>query len=132
MACFAVSAAEALVVKGIEKHQEKIEKAQIESGSLDNVEVSKVPLSIKLKWLTWMLWGGSILLAFEHVWHGEIVPFFPFLTAMSNPADAAAMFREMATVGVTMAVIITTVWFVMCKVSDAIMAKDSETAVQES
>lgn len=132
MACFAVSAAEALVVKGIEKHQEKIEKAQIESGSLDNVEVSKVPLSRKLKWLTWMLWGGSILLAFEHVWHGEIVPFFPFLTAMSNPADAAAMFREMATVGVTMAVIITAVWFVMCKVSDAILAKDSETAVQES
>lgn len=131
MACFAVSAAEALVVKGIEKHQEKIEKAQIESGSLDNVEVSKVPLSRKLKWLTWMLWGGSILLAFEHVWHGEIVPFFPFLTAMSNPADAAAMFREMATVGVTMAVIITTVWFVMCKVSDAIMAKGSDTVVQE-
>ena len=132
MACFAVSAAKALVVKGIEKNQEKIEKAQIESGSLDNVEVSEVPLSRKLKWLTWMLWGGSILLEFEHVWHGEIVPFFPFLTAMSNPADAAAMFREMATVGVTMAVIITAVWFVMCKVSDAILAKDSETAVQES
>ena len=132
MACFAVSAAEALIVKGVEKHQKKIEKAQIESGTLNIEETPKVPLSSKLKWLSWMLWGGVVLLAFEHVWHGEIVPWFPFLTAMSNPADAMGMMREMATVGVTMAAIITLVWFVMCKVSDAIMAENSETASQES
>ena len=132
MACFAVSAAEALIVKGVEKHQKKIEKAQIESGTLNIEETPKVPLSRKLKWLSWMLWGGVVLLAFEHVWHGEIVPWFPFLTAMSNPADAMGMMREMATVGVTMAAIITLVWFVMCKVSDAIMAENSETASQES
>ena len=112
MACFAVSAAEALVVKGIEKHQEKIEKAQIESGSLDNVEVSKVPLSIKLKWLTWMLWGGSLLLAFEHVWHGEIVPFYPFFTAASDPESTRVMVNEILTVGVAMDVAVTAVWFV--------------------
>lgn len=132
MACFAVSAAEALIVKGVEKHQEKIEKAQIESGKLNIEETSKVPLSRKLKWLSWMLWGGVVLLAFEHVWHGEIVPWVPFLTAMLNPADAAEMFREMATVGVTMAVIITITWFAMCKAADAIMARKPETAVQES
>jgi len=34
-----------------------------------------------LGWLTNMLWGGSLLLAFEHVWHGEETPWFPFLTA---------------------------------------------------
>lgn len=122
MACFLVSAAEAVVVTGIEKHEEKIEKARIESGEPEP-EVKKVPLSRKLKWLSWMLWGGVAMLLFEHIWHGEIVPWFPFLTAMGNSADTAAMLGEMATVGVTMAVIITVTWLIMCKVSDVIMAK---------
>ena len=133
MACFLVSAAEALVVTGIEKAEEKKEKVQIESGKIDAaVEPEKVPMSRKLKWLTWMLWGGAILLCYEHVWHGEVVPWFPFLTAMADPGDAAEMFHEMATVGVTMAVIITVTWFIMCKVSDAIMARKTDTAAQEA
>ena len=37
--------------------------------------------------------------------------------------DAAEMFGEMATVGVTMAVIITVTWLIMCKAADVIMAK---------
>ena len=122
MACFLVSAAEAVVVTGIEKHEEKIEKARIESGEPEP-GVKKVPLSRKLKWRSWMLWGGVAMLLFEHIWHGEIVPWFPFLTAMGNSADTAAMLGEMATVGVTMAVIITVTWLIMCKVSDVIMAK---------
>ena len=122
MASFLVSAAEAVVVTGIEKHEEKIEKTRIEAGEPEP-EVKKVPMSRKLKWLTYMLWGGVVLLAFEHVWHGEVVPWFPFLTAMADPADAAEMFGEMATVGVTMAVIITVTWLIMCKAADVIMAK---------
>ena len=35
----------------------------------------KVTFSRKLKWLNTMLWGGAALLAFEHVWHGEVVPY---------------------------------------------------------
>ena len=132
MACFLVSAAEAIVVTGIEKHEEKVEKAHIESGKLDSIEPEKVPMSRKLKWLTWMLWGGAILLCYEHIWHGEVVPWFPFLTAMADPADAAEMFHEMATVGVTMAVIITVTWFIMCKVSDAIMARKTDAQGQEA
>ena len=57
-----------------------------------------------------MLWGGSALLIFEHVWHGEIVPYFPFLTAAQNPQDTAAMLHEMSTVGVAMAVLVTLIW----------------------
>ena len=57
-----------------------------------------------------LLWGGAVLLCFEHIWHGEVVPWFPFLTAAENPADTAVMLHEMATIGVTMAVIITAVW----------------------
>ncbi|MBQ6372246.1 MAG: hypothetical protein IJJ22_03905 [Oscillospiraceae bacterium] len=122
MACFLVSAAEAVVVSGVEKHKEKVEKEKEEKG-IDEIAPARIPWSRKLKWLKYMLWGGVILLAYEHVWHGEVVPWFPFLTAMSNPGDAAEMFHEMATVGVTMAVIITVTWLIMCKVSDAIMAR---------
>lgn len=133
MACFLVSAAEALVVTGIEKHEEKKEKVEIESNKIDaaTAEPERIPWSRKLKWLTYMLWGGVVLLAYEHVWHGEVVPWFPFLTAMNDPGDTAEMLHEMATIGVTMAIIITVTWFIMCKVSDAIMARKAVPAVQE-
>lgn len=131
MACFLVGAAEALVVTGIKIHEEKVEKVQIESGNSDAVKPTKVPMSRKLKLLTWMLWGGVILLAYEHIWHGEVVPWFPFLTAMQNSADTAEMLHEMATIGVTMAVLITIAWLVMCKVADSILARKTAVAVQE-
>ncbi len=123
MACFIVSAAEAVAVTAVEKSAKKKEENEMNSSESLMAEKVTIPLSEKLKWLTYMLWGGSVLLAFEHIWHGEIVPWFPFLTAMSNPADAAAMFYEMATVGVCMALLITVVWFVMCRVADAIVKR---------
>jgi len=57
-----------------------------------------------------MLYGGSFLLAVEHIYHGEITFFPPFLTAMNNPADTAEMLHEIATSGVAMAILVTTVW----------------------
>ena len=107
MACFVVPVAEAVVTTIAEK---VIAKKESSSGI-------KKPFSRKLKWLSNMLWGGSALLAFEHVWHGEVVPWFPFLTAASNPDDAAEMLHEMATVGVTMAVLVTVVWLGMVAAS---------------
>ena len=128
MACFLVSAAEAAVVSVVEKAEEKKEIRSAENGEAP-VEVS-IPLSRKLKWLSWMLWGGTVLLLFEHIWHGEIVPWFPFLTAMGNPADMTEMLYEMATVGVCMAILITAVWFVMCKVADAIVKRPAAEAAE--
>ena len=72
---------------------------------------------LKLRWLNTLLWGGTILLALEHIWHGEVVPWPPFLTAMKNPADTAAMYHEMATNGVAMALTVTFIWVVMLYVS---------------
>ena len=129
MACFLVSAAEAVVVTAVEKGAEKKETTNAKAGK-KNREEGKIPLSRKLKWLTYMLWGGAVLLAFEHVWHGEVVPWFPFLTAMSDPADAAEMFHEMATVGVCMALLITAVWVVMCKAADAIVKRPAKDSAQ--
>lgn len=129
MACFLVSAAEAVVVKAVEKHEEKVEAQKPVEAETTEEAVQKIPMSRKLRWLTRLLIGGAILLAFEHVWHGEVVPWFPFLTAMSDPADTAEMLHEMATVGVCMAALITLVWLVMCKVADNLVS--SETTEQE-
>jgi hypothetical protein len=54
------------------------------------------------------------------LWHGEVVPWFPFLTAMSDPGDTAVMLHEMSTVGVSMAILVTIVWVAMVIVTNSI------------
>lgn len=124
MACFLVPAAEAVVTtittKAIKSKEGKPETVKVQLDGAELVEAEKIPFSRKLGWLNKLLWGGSGLLAFEHVWHGEVVPWFPFLTAASNPADAAEMLQEMSTAGVTMAVLVTAVWAGMLAVSSVI------------
>ncbi len=123
MACFLVPAAEAIVVTAAfavaKKKEQKIRAPHLADGSTFDSRPEKTPWSKKLSLLAGLLWGGILLLAFEHLWHGEIVPFPPFLTAMSNPVDRAQMLHEMATVGVTMAAAVTAVWGVICAVADA-------------
>ena len=131
MACFLVSAAEAAVVTVVEKVEEKKE-AEKTGTEITEEEQPSIPLSRKLKWLSYMLWGGALLLAFEHIWHGEVVPWFPFLTAMSNPADMTEMFTEMATVGVAMAALITVVWIVMCLVANYIVKRPAKGISQKA
>ncbi len=127
MACFIVSAAEAVVVKAVEKAEEKKEAKREEAGE---VSTRRIPLSRKLSWLSYMLLGGSFLLMFEHIWHGEIVPWFPFLTAMSDHADMMEMFHEMATVGVCMALLITFVWAGICIVAEKIARREDSVATE--
>ena len=129
MACFLVSVAEAVVVKVAEKAAKQNELRALERNTEKAKEVT-IPLSRKLKWLSNMLLGGSVLLAFEHVWHGEIVPWFPFLTAMSDPEDTAELLHEMATIGVSMAVLVTVVWIGMCIAADVIVRRPEKTPAQ--
>ncbi|MBO4905061.1 MAG: hypothetical protein J5367_07535 [Lachnospiraceae bacterium] len=123
MACFLVPASEAVVTTVIEKVARSKEHSS--KNSVDPADL-KVSFSDKIGWLNKMLWGGSALLAFEHVWHGEVVPFFPFLTAVSD-GNASEMLHEMATNGVGMAVLVTAVWAGMVGVSN-IMEKKSGAA----
>ncbi len=115
MACFFAPMAEAVVTTVIMKHIEKKEKKS------DNKEASQtsIPWSRKLRWLNNLLWGGSALLAFEHIWHGEIIPQFPFLTALKDPANILPMLKEIATVGGSMAVLVTLTWVLMVKIADS-------------
>ncbi len=124
MACFVVPVTEAIVATVITKIVSSKEKKQKEANTRMNKAINetdaKIPFSKKLKWLSNLLWGGSVLLAFEHVWHGEVVPWFPFLTAAANPADAAEMLNEIATAGVAMSLLVTAVWLGMLAVSSVI------------
>ena len=67
-------------------------------------------MSRKIGWLTKLLAGGSFLLTFEHVWHGEVTPWMPFLSGAESPAQ---MISEMATVGIGMLLVVLAVWGVM-------------------
>ena len=96
MACFVVPAAEAVIatvaVQIAKKHeisQEKLE-CKLPEGAVQAPEY-KISVSRKLSWLRNLLWGGVLLLAFEHLWHGELTPYFPFLTGASNAEDASVL-----------------------------------------
>ena len=103
MACFIAPATEAIVTTIVKKTTDKKETHN--------------PFIKRLNWLNNMLWGGSALLAFEHIWHGEIVPWAPFLT---NGVSAA---WEMATTGVAMAVAVTAVWAGVVAVTNSIVKR---------
>lgn len=119
MACFLVPAAEAVITTVVEKvmkskEKEKTVRVSLADGTIE--DATKIKFSTKLGWLNKLLWGGSALLAFEHVWHGEVVPFFPFLTAVKT-GETAEMLAEMGSAGVTMAVLVTVIWVGMLVVS---------------
>ena len=133
MACFIVPGTEAvvttIVTKVLENREKRMDKEKLEKGVTIS-EIRKEHFSSKLKRLNYLLWGGSGLLAFEHLWHGEIKPFFPFLTAAGNPADAAEMLHEMSTVGVSMAVLVTVVWGVITFVTSKMEKQENATEAE--
>ena len=116
MACFTVPLAEAVVVSVVKhtvcKHADR--------------EALVSPVRERLDWLEKMLYGGSFLLAIEHVFHGEIAFYPPFLTALNDgwgSEAAAGMLHEMATAGVSMAVLVTAAWGVMSLISAKLKAR---------
>ncbi len=125
MACFLVPAAEAVVTTVVARAMKSRAGAapvgsDSSEGQCAKEVAAKSPFLRKLHWLTSMLWGGSFLLGFEHIWSGEVTPWFPFLTAAGNPNDLSAMLHEMATSGVAMAALVTVVWVGMVLVTNAI------------
>lgn len=130
MACFLVPATEAVVVTAVSKIVEKHEKTHKDEKNPSGGTRANAFLR-RRKWLTNLLWGGSALLAFEHVWHGEIVPWFPFLSAAYSAKDTMIMLREMATVGVAMAVVVTLTWIGMVLISVAMEKKRALPTMEE-
>ena len=106
MACFTVPLATAAAASAV--------KSALPRRSCANAFVKR------LGWLCKMMFGGSFLLAIEHIYHGEITFEPPFLTAVREGPEAVnAMLREMATRGVAMTVLIFAVWVAMVAFSSA-------------
>ena len=91
MACFLVPTGAAIVTTAIGK---------------------KVPEKYHMNWLNSMMWGGVVMLAIEHISHGEFVPYPPFLTA-----GFPEVWPEMMRVGVPMTLAIFLIWGVMVAVA---------------
>ena len=123
MACFLVPTTEAIITTAVKKTAAK-------SAEKSHKEI-KNPFLKRMNWLNNMLWGGSALLAFEHVWHGEVTPWFPFLTNAANAEDAAAMLGEMATNGVAMAALVTLAWVAMVVVTNAAEKRNMESRITD-
>ena len=104
MACFTVPLATAVVASAA--------KTALPASAQKN------PFVAKLGWLGKMMFGGSFLLAIEHVYHGEIIFAPPFLAAVKEGPEATSdMLHEMATRGVAMAVLLGVVWVAMVGIS---------------
>ena len=129
MACFTVSALAAIgvgaakyIVRHHEKKNENKEPKEYKFGS--DTKWSK-----KLSYLELTLWGGSALLAGEHLLHGEVSPFPPFLTAAGEGPEAVReMLTEMGTVGVTMLAALVAAWAIGVFIVDFVNYKKHKKA----
>lgn len=114
MGCFVAPVTEAIVVTAaalIVKHKEKKNADNMQGIAK---EEKKDTISTRLLRLSKLLFGGGILLVFEHIWHGEVIPYFPFFTAAEEGSEAVnEMLHEIATTGILMAVLCTLVWGVI-------------------
>jgi len=122
MACFVAPAGAAVVTTIVQKvvaRREKRSEAASVASSASGTRGARVSAfartagaswATRLRWLNTMLWGGSLLLCLEHIWHGEVVPWPPFLTAMANPQDVGPMLREIAVYGSAMTATIFVAW----------------------
>ena len=111
MACFSAPLA-AAVVTGV------VRRAAAKSPE----KPGTISWATKLGWLEKLFFGGCALLAFEHVWHGEIIFQFPFLTGVRD-GNTAEVLKEIATVGGAMTALIFAIWIGMLVVSSAIVRR---------
>ncbi len=115
MACFLAPAGVAIVTTVVQKVVKNKEKR---SGAGEQAESAGGKWTQRLRWLNTMLWGGVILLCLEHIWHGEVVPWPPFLTAMQTPGEVGSMLREIAIYGTTMTAVIIVAWGILVGVTE--------------
>lgn len=76
------------------------------------------PKALRINVLNMLLWGGVLGLAVEHVAHGEIVPYLPFLTA-----GMEHVVPEMLNIGVPMTMAVSGAWVLIVLVTEGSLGK---------
>lgn len=102
MGCFTVPVSTAIVATAVKKALPK--------------KASKNPFIARLNWLQSMMLGGGLLLAIEHIYHGEVIFTPPFLSAVRD-GNTAEMLHEMSTVGVAMTGLVLAAWAILVLVA---------------
>lgn len=123
MACFTIPLAEAIIVTVVKNVAfKKNTDSVIEESKNSKINIIREKIGLLQK----MLYGGSFLLAIEHIYHGEVILVPPFLTAMKSAEAIPVMLHEMATVGVGMALLTTAVWAIIVGVGSIISSKNKK------
>ena len=131
MACFTVTTVAAIGV-GVARHIVKHNENKKDPTRVDPIKLDNVPVSKKLGVLELALWGGSFILAGEHLIHGEVSFKFPWLTAVSEGPEAVSeMLTEMGTVGVGMLGIIVGAWAIGLLVRRFLLKRKAKQLVKE-
>lgn len=129
MACFVAPAAVAVVTtitRKVVKNKEGASHMHAEQ-TRQTRDTTAGKWTQRLGWLNAMLWGGSALLCLEHIWHGEVVPWPPFLTAMRTPGQIGPMLHEILVYGTAMTAAILVVWGIMVGVAEFVERRASVT-----
>ena len=129
MACFTVTTVAAIGV-GVARHVVKHNEKKADPTRVDPIKLDNVPFSKKLGILELGLWGGSFILAGEHVFHGEVTYKFPWLTAVAE-GETIGMLQEMATVGVGMLAIIVASWGIGLLIRRLLLKRKAKQLVKE-
>jgi len=103
MACFIVPLAQAVATTIYRRQTRNNENKSILSANLPRLET--------------MLYGGSAMLIVDHIISGEVMPMFPFFSALMEEGGQWVMLREMLTVGVPMSIVVTFLWAVSVAIS---------------
>ena len=131
MACFTVTAAAAIGV-GVARHIVKHHENKADPTRVDPIKLDDWSTSKKLGILELALFGGSFILAGEHLIHGEVSFKFPWLTAVSEGPEAVKeMLTEMGTVGVAMLLSIVGAWAVGLVIRHFILKRRASKLVKE-
>lgn len=77
------------------------------------------PKRLNISWLNAMLWGAVAMLMVEHVAHGEIIPYPPFLTA-----GMMELLPEMLSVGGPMTIASVSFWALLTAANEIVSKKD--------
>lgn len=111
MACFVVPLAQAVATT---LYRRRLAKAETNNSKIVN---SPIVNAESLQRLELMLWGGSAMLIVDHIINGELMPVFPFFSALLTEGGTFTMLREMLTVGVPMSLLVTAIWGVSVAIS---------------
>jgi len=100
MACFIIPLTQAIATTALRRRAAK-------SATVNTVQN---PFLTHLPRLEAMLYGGSAMLIVDHTLSGELMPVFPFFSALATEGGLTTILREMLLVGVPMSLLVTALW----------------------